>query len=117
MNETPTNPGSEIKIPEFCYRHAHEIVHSAKFKPDDQWQALLIISNVAMFQGASATPSVWKKIDGDASRFTGLGCLACCLPFKYRAVLTHIRRPQTKDDLLTGLKQLGMKWVERGSDA
>jgi hypothetical protein len=95
-----------IRVPDLCYKHYYELVHTAKFTKTDPWGALTVIANAAMFQGATATQTVWNKLEGDVTRITELGCLACRLPHRFKKVLEVAK---TRD--LGKIKELGEKWV------
>ncbi len=103
-----SSPENPIVMPPFCAGHNHEIVHEAKYSETDPWRALIVITQVAMFQGMTTTPSVHKRVGGDVTKIATLGCFACRLPGKWKEV---IRASKVS---LEAIKELGEKWVAGG---
>jgi hypothetical protein len=98
-----------IMMPPFCPRHQHEIVHEAGYKETDPWRVLMVAAQIAMFQGATSTPSVHKRLGGDVSKIGTLGCFACRLPNKWGQVIAA-----AKISLAT-VKALGDGWIEEAN--
>lgn len=101
----------QIVLPALCELDQSLIVHGARFKAEDPWQALLVTANLALFQAASAGQRVWSMVrrteDGladaaDLSRVLAeLGCLGCLLP--------KTREALTEEILLFGLSQVAKR--------
>lgn len=100
----------QVALPPFCDRHQYEIVHEAKYKKTDPWRALIVIAQVAMFQGMTVTPSVHKRLEGDISKIGTLGCFACRLPHKWAQVI-KAAKVDLKD-----IKELGLGWVSEANN-
>ncbi len=101
MSEQP-----QVKLPDMCQRHQAELVRAAKYKQSDAWRALIIVAQLALFQGATVTDSVYKKIEGQIERISELGCLACRLPHRWQKILRASRSREIGD-----IKALGESWV------
>ena len=65
-----------------------------------------IVINAAMFQGVSTEQKIWKRVGGDVTRFSELGCLACLSPGRFDTVLNEAKKKG-----IGGVKALGEKWV------
>lgn len=108
MKPNPLPKKEPIKIQPLCKNHRSELLRKAKYRPTDPWRALEICAGIAMFQGATATPTVWKKLDGDVYGIEKLGCLACRLPAKWAELL---RVAKSRD--LGEIKKLGELWLSK----
>ena len=100
------NARPQIVMPEMCYTHQYLLVQQAGYTPDDPWQALIIASQVALFQAATADPKTHEKLGGDVTRIPELGCLACYKPDAFGEV---VQASMSHD--LGEIKALGEKWV------
>jgi hypothetical protein len=101
-----------IRLPDLCKTHQRLLLGQARYTQADPWRALLIISTVALFQGASADPRVHKECDGDITQIGKLGCLACRKPDSFGELVEV-----AKSHDLKRIKELGEKWVQAGSAA
>lgn len=108
-------PEGAITPPPFCAEHIAKIVKVGRYKDNDTWRALCIVSLLTMFQGATVTPSVQKKLDGKIERISELKCLACCLPVKFESLLHVLRQGKEKADL-GDIKRLGEKWIQEAKN-
>lgn len=106
FDEKITDP--QIMLAPLCQRHAAEIVRRAKYSQSDKWRVLIVMAQIALFQGATATPSVQKRIEGNVERIEELGCLGCRLPNKWEQVV------QAAKVSLPAVKALGESWVNLG---
>lgn len=104
--ESETKP--QVNVPEMCQRHQHKLVHGAGLGPNDVWRVLILVAQIALFQGATATPSVHKRLEGNIENITKLGCLACRLPGKFELILR-------KGADFTAIKAMGESWVNAGT--
>lgn len=75
MTERP-----QILIPNMCKTHQSLLVHGAGYSPSDPWRVLIIASQIALFQAATADPTLHAKIGGDIKHIGEIGCLACFKP-------------------------------------
>lgn len=105
MNEKTT-----ITLPEMCKTHESLLVHQAGYKPSDPWRALLVISQVALFQGASCDPKVYAEVGGDVMQFKRLGCLACRKPDLFGELVEAAKTHELGD-----IKTLGEQWIARAA--
>jgi hypothetical protein len=108
----------QVELPGFCKRHQGIIVRAGRFRETDPWRSLLIVSEMALFQGLSAESEVQERIDGDITRIGELGCLACYDAKKLSELLRVIRegRRWPKGRTLADVKQLGLRWIEESQD-
>jgi len=100
-----SNP--RINLPPLCERHSARLVKDAGYGPNDAWRALVIATQIALFQAASATPSIQLKLKGEIEGVEALGCLACCLPGRFDKI---VQTAKTHD--LGAIKSLGEEWVK-----
>jgi len=103
-----SNP--QIEIPNLCEKHQSLLVYQAGYKPNDSWRALIIISQIAIFQGVTADPKMQKKIGLDITNIKTLGCLACQKPDIFGEV---VEAAKTHD--FGNIKKLGEKYIKKGS--
>lgn len=95
-----------IEVASLCQRHQYLLCAQAGYRPRDPWRAMLVASNIALFQAATTDPSVWQKCGGDAARLKDLGCLACLKPDSFGEV---VEAAKTHD--LGRIRALGESWV------
>lgn len=101
-----------IEVPQLCQKHQSLLVHQLGFTPDDPWRALIIMTNIALFQAATARPATHERLGGVIERLPELGCLACYLPDAFGEIVDAVQR-----EGLGAIKPLGEKWVAEGSRA
>jgi hypothetical protein len=89
-----------------CDKHQSLLVQQAKYKQTDSWQMLVVVCNIALFQGTTADPKVHEKIGDDISKITSLGCLACYKPDLFGEVVEVAKLHDFKK-----IKELGEKWI------
>ena len=95
-----------IMMPDMCQKHQYLLVHQAGYKRTDPWQALIIMSNIALFQAATTDDRLYKKMGGDVRKITTLGCLACQKPDAFGEIVEA-----AKSNEVGAIKALGEKWV------
>lgn len=100
-----------ITLPQLCPKHQTQLVKDTKYGPNDAWRALMIASQIALFQAGSVTVSVQKKLDGNIELMSTLGCLACRLPHRFEQI---IREGRSHD--LGKIKNLGERWVKEAKE-
>jgi hypothetical protein len=101
-----------IQLPEMCATHMRLLVLQANYKETDPWQALVLVSQVALFQMASCDPNIHARVGGDIYRFKELGCLACLKPDAFGEVVVAA---MSRD--LGNIKALGESYVFRNRAA
>jgi len=97
-----------IELPPLCDRHAARLVKETGYGPNDTWRALMIATQIALFQAATVTPSVQRKLKGKIEGMTDLGCLACRLPGRFQKI---IQTAKGRD--LGEIKKLGEGWIKQ----
>lgn len=95
-----------INVPPMCDTHEGLLVYQAEYRPTDPWQALIIMANVALFQGATCDPKVHAEIGGNIEDITKLGCLACRKPDLFGQIVEAARTRE-----LGAIKALGESWI------
>ena len=98
-------------MPDMCQTHQHLLVKQAGYSVNDAWQALIITSQVALFQAATCDPKTHQKIGGDILRLPELGCLACYKPDAFGEI---VEAAKTHD--LGAIKKLGEGWVQESAE-
>jgi hypothetical protein len=99
-----------LRLPEMCGTHQSLLVQQTGYGPNDTWQALIMISQIALFQGASVDPKVYAECGGEITNFEKLGCLACRKPDLFGEI---VEVAKTKN--LGKVKELGESWVYKGA--
>lgn len=99
-----------VMVPEMCQTHQSLLVHQALYAETDPWQALIVMANVALFQGASADPKIHAECQGDITHISKLGCLGCRKPDLFGEIVEAAKTHELGD-----IKTLGEKWVQNGS--
>lgn len=105
---------SEIKLPDMCNTHQALLVKQLDYSRWDSWQALLIATQIALFQGATCDPNVYQKLGGKVENMHRLGCLACCKPDLF-GTLIQTAQNHVKDDRIKAIKELGERWVREST--
>lgn len=95
-----------INLPDLCKLHQSLLVQQAGFGPDDPWRALLVVTNVVLFQGATCDPKVHEESGGDITKVAALGCMACRKPDLFGEVVEA-----AKSHDIGQVKALGDKWI------
>ena len=98
----------QIDLPQMCQMHQSLLVHQCGYGPNDTWRALIIMANIALFQGASADDAFWERLGGDISRIGEVGCLACFKPDKFGEIVDAVQRKGAGT-----IKQLGESWLKK----
>lgn len=98
-----------IAIPDLCQKHQWLLVKQARYKETDPWRALVIITNIALFQAVTSDGVSYARIGGDVARIGELGCLACHKPDAFGQI---VEAAKTRE--LGAIKALGERWVEEG---
>lgn len=99
----------QIAVPNMCQKHQRLLVEQVGVGPAGPWRSLIIMAQIALFQGATADPSMHDRIGGDITRITEIGCLACFKPDRFGEIV-EVAKHNPGD-----LKALGETWVKDGS--
>lgn len=102
----------QIMVPDVCQKHQWLLVKQAGYSESDPWRALIIASNIALFQAATCDDTTHARIGGDIRRICELGCLACYKPDAFGEVVEA-----AKSHDLGLIKALGEKWVNAAKKA
>lgn len=95
-----------ITLPTMCNKHQQLLVSQAKYSKTDAWQALIVVSQLALFQAATADEKTHKKIGDDITKISEFGCLACYKPDAFGSIVEV-----AKSHDLGKIKSLGESWV------
>lgn len=96
-----------IEIPQMCHTHQALLVQQTGFKPSDPWRALMIVAQIALFQGATSRSGTYELIGNDVRRIGELGCLACYQPDRFGEIVQSV---QTGG--MGSVKELGESWLK-----
>lgn len=101
---------NQIPIPDMCMTHKTLLVRQCDYGPNDAWIALLIATQAALFQGATADPKVRAETRGNLKNMMSIGCLACRKPDLFGTVIDMVQKsPRTRH--ISAIKALGERWV------
>ena len=95
-----------IEPAELCKLHQSLLIHQCRFKKSDPWRALIIMTQIALFQGATADPILYEKLKGDITKISEIGCLACFKPDKFGEIVESVIK-----NGMSSIKALGESWV------
>jgi hypothetical protein len=97
-----------IMLPNICTKHQSLLIHQAKYKETDAWQALLICANLVLFQAVTCDARTHEQTGGDIHRISEFGCLACRKPDSFGAIVEV-----AKSHDLGKIKSLGEQWIAK----
>lgn len=100
----------QIVLPEMCNTHQYLLVKQAGYSPSDPWRALVIASQITLFEAATCDPKTHEKIGDDITNIVSLGCLACYKPDAFGEIVEA-----AKSHDIGKIKALGEKWVREAS--
>lgn len=101
----------QIVLPDMCKTHQTLLARQCGYGPEDPWRALLIATQIALFQGATADPKVHAETSGQVENLSGLGCLACRKPDLFGALVDKVQKTFPRDAHIGVIKSLGERWV------
>lgn len=87
METQKTEDRPTVNLPSFCDKHLSALVHGSGYGPHDAWQALAVVSQIALFQIATSLPSIQRRLDGKIERIEEIGCFACRLPSAFKSIV------------------------------
>lgn len=97
-----------IELPQMCRTHQSLLVHQAGYSREDPWLALIIMAQIALFQGCTADDSFREKIEGDLGRIGEVGCLACFKPDRFGEIVEAAKDRNDRG----AIKRLGESWLK-----
>lgn len=100
-------PEGALMMPPMCDKHQYLLCQQAGYKESDPWRALIIVSQLALFQAMTADPKIYERVHGKVECIAELGCHACCKPDAFGEI---VEAAKTHD--LGAIKKLGEKWVQ-----
>lgn len=100
-----------VYVPDMCQYHQARLVRHAGYGPEDAWRALIIMVQVALFQGVTADPKIHERIGVDITRLKDVGCLACLKPTLFNEL---VEVAKNKEDM-GAIKRLGESWLNAAS--
>lgn len=109
-------PQARIAVPPMCRTHQALLVSQCGYGPQDPWQALQIVTNLALFQGATADPKVHVELGGVIENLPTIGCLACRKPDLFGQLIDRVQRTFPRSAHIGAIKQLGESWVQAGTE-
>lgn len=101
MTDQPTIP-----LPDMCQTHQWLLVKQAGYSENDAWRALIIVSQITLFQAVTCDGETHKRIAGDITRLPELGCLACYKPDVFGEVVEA-----AKSHDLGKIKMIGERYI------
>lgn len=107
--EAPVRP--QVMLPNMCNTHQTLLVRQCGYGPQDPWRALLIATQIALFQGATADAKVHAETGGKVENLSGLGCLACRKPDLFGELIDKVQKTFPRDAHIGAIKALGERWV------
>lgn len=107
----------ETQIPDMCRTHLVLLVQQCAYGPQDPWRALLIATQIALFQGATADPKVHAEMGGQIENLIGLGCLACRKPDLFGALIDKVQTTGQREAHIGAIKDLGERWVSAAASS
>ena len=99
-----------INVPPMRQMHQRLLVTQLGIGPDGPWRSAIICVQVTLVQGASAHPSTYARLDGDPTRLSELGCLACDRPDVFGEAIQAFQ-----EGGIGAVKALGEGYVGTGS--
>ena len=102
---------ASVMLPDMCKTHQVLLVKQCAYGPQDPWRALLIATQIALFQGATADQKVRAETGGKVENFGRLGCLACRKPDLFGALIDKVQGTFPRDAHIGAIKALGEQWV------
>lgn len=100
----------QVMVPDMCKTHQSLLVGQTGYGPNDTWRALILASQIALFQ--AATVRLHDKIGLSIEGVSKLGCLACQMPDEFGEIVEA-----GKSHELRQIKQLGESWVKDAASA
>ncbi len=97
----------QIKLANMCDTHQRLLLQQAGYSEKEAWRALIVVSQVALFQAATCDDRIHKRIGGDLSKLQELGCLACLKPDSFGSI---VEVAKGKD--LGKIKALAEGWIK-----
>lgn len=100
MSEKPL-----VNVPNMCKKHQSLLIHQVGIPETGPWRSLIIMAQIALFQAATVREGMYEKIDGDITRLSEIGCLACYMPDRFGEIVDAAQNQRS-------IKELGESWVK-----
>lgn len=97
-----------INIPDMCKMHQSLLVHQVGVPESGPWRSLIIMAQIALFQGATADPTFYERLGGDLGRIGEIGCLACFKPDRFGEIVEAVKSTDAG-----AIKRLGESWLRK----
>lgn len=101
----------QVTIPEMCKTHQALLVKQCGYAPADPWRALMIVTQVALFQGLTADPKVHAELGGRIEDVAKIGCMACRKPDLFGVLIDKVQKTFPRRHHIRAIKELGESWV------
>lgn len=109
--DLPSDARPQVALPDMCQKHQILLVRQCAYGPNDPWRTLLIATQIALFQGATADAKVRAETGGKVENLSGLGCLACRKPDLFGALIDKVQKTYPRGAHIGAIKALGERWV------
>lgn len=103
-----------VVVPQLCKTHQVLLVKQCGYGPSDPWQALMIATQITLFQGVTADPRVYAQLNGNAENISTLGCLACRKPDLFGTLIDEVQKTPRLSHIGT-IKRLGERLVQEAA--
>lgn len=100
-----------VVMPEMCRTHQSLLVSQCGYGPNDPWRALVISTQISLFQGASSDPKIHEELGGKIENIKGLGCIACRKPDLFGILVDKVQKTFPREAHIGAIKALGEQWV------
>jgi hypothetical protein len=100
-------------LPNMCEKHQALLIHQAGYSRSDPWQALIVVSQIALMQAATCDPKTYERLGGDMMKLSTLGCLACYRPDAFGEIVAVTEKSRD----LKAIKDLGESWIRKETDS
>lgn len=101
---------TRITVPNMCQMHQRLLLDQIGIGPDGPWRSHIIAAQIALFQGTTAHPDTYARIDSDVLRIAELGCLACYRPDTFGEIVQAFQQGG-----IAAVKALGERLVSEAA--
>lgn len=106
-----SEPQKQIKAPQMCEKHRALLIHGTKFKKNDPWQILEVVSTIVLLQAASSQKVTHDKIGDDFTKIETIGCLACWCPDVFSKIVRMVKGQKKVEQFAPMLKKYGESFL------
>ena len=100
MTDTP------LELPQMCEKHQALLLHQIGIGPEGPWRSHIIVAQIVLFQGTTAHPDTYVRLNRDITRIGELGCLACYRPDTFGEVVQAFQQGG-----MAAAKALGERYI------